>query len=179
MALHRRLNLLQASALNMANMVGSGPFITIPLILAAMGGPQAMIGWGVGLILALCDGMVWSELATTMPYSGGSYLYLRDAFGKFGRVMAFLFIWQFLVSGPAEIASGAIGFRQYLGYLDVQFHGNTTMLAHFTPPLVCICATALLYRRIESVGKLAVIMWVGMLITITIVVTLGVRNFDL
>src|SRR5258706_4977296 len=112
--LHRRLTLLQATALNMANMVGSGPFITIPLILAAMGGPQAMIGWGVGLILALCDGLVWSELSVAMPASGGSYLYLKEAFNprRFGRIIAFLFIWQFLISGPAEIASGAIGFSQ-------------------------------------------------------------------
>src|SRR5713226_4099297 len=106
----RSLGLVESTALNMANMVGSGPFITIPLVLGAMGGPQAMLGWAVGLVLALCDGMVWSELATAMPNSGGSYVYLREAFDprKFGRTMAFLFIFQFLVSGPAEIATGAI-----------------------------------------------------------------------
>ncbi len=177
-ALERRLNLLQASALNMANMVGSGPFITIPLILGAMGGPQAMIGWIVGLVLALCDGMVWSELATAAPDSGGSYLYLRRGFGKFGPVAAFVFIFQFLVSGPGEIASGAIGFRQYLGYLDRQFAGNSTVLAQVTAPLVCVVCAALLYRRIETIGKLAVAMWIGMLATIAVVVFLGVTHFD-
>ncbi len=176
--MERRLSLVESSALNMANMVGSGPFITIPLILGAMGGPQAMIGWGAGLILALCDGMVWSELATAMPESGGTYLYMRQGFGRFGRIAAFLFIFQFLISGPAEIATGAIGFRQYLGFLSEPFKGNLTLLAHLTPPLVCLVCTALLYRRIESIGKLAVVMWIGMLATIGIIVILGIRNFD-
>src|SRR5436305_2489228 len=100
--LQRRFGLLQATALNMSNMIGIGPFITIPLLMAAMGGPQAMLGWVVGLVIACGDGLVWSELGAAMPGSGGTYLYLRDAFGKqtFGRAMAFLFIWQFLLSGP-------------------------------------------------------------------------------
>jgi len=174
--LHRGLTLLQATALNMSNMVGSGPFITIPLILGAMGGPQAMIGWGVGLVLAVCDGLVWSELSVAMPSSGGSYLYLKEAFNprKFGRIMAFLFIWQFLISGPAEIASGAIGFSQYLGYLD-----PGVKLSVVIRPLLCLLCTFLLYRPIESVGKLAVVMWVGMMLTIAIIVTLGFKNFNM
>src|SRR6266487_1906253 len=113
--LHRRFNLLQATALNMTNMVGIGPFITIPLLMSALGGPQAMIGWLIAMLIAIPDGMVWSELGAAMPGSGGSYLYLREAFGRetFGRLMAFLFIWQFIFSGPLEIASGLIGFIQY------------------------------------------------------------------
>lgn len=178
MSLLRRLTLLEASALNMANMVGSGPFITIPLILGAMGGPQAMLGWGAGLVLAMCDGLVWSELSTAMPESGGTYLYLRRGFGKYGRLAAFVFIFQFLVSGPAEIASGAIGFRQYLGFLYQPFHDNTTFLSHITAPLVCLICAALLYRRIESVGKLAIIMWIGMLATITVIIVSGLRHFN-
>ena len=181
--LHRRLNLLQASALNMANMVGVGPFITIPLILGTMGGPQAMIGWMVGAVLAICDGMVWAELSTAMPYSGGTYVYLREAFGRLpirglGQIIAFLFIWQFLISGTAEIASGAIGVRQYYGYLDPHFHGNTTMLAHLLPPFVCLVCVALLYRRIESVGKLAVVLWVGMIATMLVMIFMGLRHFN-
>src|SRR5437879_1324772 len=96
--LARRVNLLQATALNMTNMVGIGPFITIPLLMSALGGPQAMIGWLIAMLIAIPDGMVWSELGAAMPGSGGSYLYLREAFGRenFGRLMAFLFIWQFI-----------------------------------------------------------------------------------
>src|SRR6266568_1725233 len=117
--LQRRFGLLQATALNMSNMIGIGPFITIPVLMAAMGGPQAMLGWVVGLVIACGDGLIWSELGAAMPGSGGSYLYLRDAFGRqtFGRAMAFLFIWQFLLSGPLEIASGYLGFAQYAHFL--------------------------------------------------------------
>ena len=101
----------------MTNMMGVGPFITIPLLMTALGGPQAMLGWLVALLIVIPDGMVWSELGAAMPGSGGSYVYLREGFGreKWGRLMAFLFIWQFILSGPLEIASGYIGFAQYLG----------------------------------------------------------------
>src|ERR671928_1777201 len=117
--LPRRLGLVQATALNMSNMIGIGPFITIPLLMTALGGPQAMVGWVVAVLIAVFDGMIWSELGAMMPGSGGSYLYLREAYGResFGRLMAFLFIWQFILSGPLEIASGYIGFAKYTGYV--------------------------------------------------------------
>ena len=70
--------MVQATAMNMSNMVGIGPFITIPVLMTALGGPQAMLGWLVALILALADGLVWSELGAAMPGSGGSYHFLRD-----------------------------------------------------------------------------------------------------
>src|SRR5690242_19344278 len=94
----RRFGLLQATALNMTNMIGVGPFITIPALMSAMNGPQAMMGWMVALVIAMADGLVWSELGAALPGSGGSYLYLRDGFGRetFGRMMTFLFIFQFL-----------------------------------------------------------------------------------
>src|SRR5579871_4576900 len=114
----RGFGLLQAAALNMSNMVGVGPFITIPLIIASMGGPQCMLGWLAGAVLAVCDGLVWSELAASIPGTGGTYLYLREAFRKtrLGEVLPFLFIWQFIFSGPLEIGSGLIGVTQYVGY---------------------------------------------------------------
>ncbi|NDD65901.1 MAG: amino acid permease, partial [Acidobacteria bacterium] len=117
--LHRHFGPLQATALNMSNMIGIGPFITIPLLMSAMGGPQSLLGWLIAVIIVIPDGMVWSELGAALPGSGGSYLYLREGFGNrtLGRLMAFLFIWQFILSGPLEIASGYIGFASYLGYL--------------------------------------------------------------
>jgi amino acid transporter len=118
-SLTRSFGLLHATALNMANMVGVGPFITIPLLMAAMGGPQSLLGWLVGALIVVCDGQVWSELGAALPGSGGSYRFLREAYGRdrWGRLMAFLFIWQFILSGPLEIASGLIGFGQYATYL--------------------------------------------------------------
>src|SRR6187397_3543866 len=118
-ALQRRFGLVQATALNMINMIGIGPFITIPLLMTALGGPQALLGWLVALVIVLCDAMVWSELGAAMPGSGGSFVYLRETFGaqRFGRLMAFLFVWQFVLSGPLEIASGYIGFAQYTGFI--------------------------------------------------------------
>src|SRR5260221_4154968 len=115
----RRFGLVQATALNMSNMIGVGPFITIPLLMSALGGPQAMLGWIVAVLIAIPDGMVWSELGAAMPGSGGSNLYLRHGSRRetLGRLMAFLFIWQFILSGPLEIASGYIGFARYTVYV--------------------------------------------------------------
>jgi amino acid transporter len=179
----RRLSLLQATALNMANMVGSGPFITIPALMGTIngGGPQALLGWVVGLAIAIPDGLVWAELGAQMPGSGGSYLYLRDGFGreKWGRLMAFLFIWQFILSGPMEIGTGFIGFKQYLHYfwpgvaeaqLDARLKIITVALG--------VLAIFLLYRKIGSIGKITVGLWIGMLLTTGAVIFGGLGHFN-
>jgi basic amino acid/polyamine antiporter, APA family len=160
----------------MANMVGVGPFITIPLIIASMGGPQCMLGWLLGAVLALCDGLVWSELAAAMPGTGGSYLYLREAFRRtrLGRVLPFLFIWQFIFSGPLEIASGYIGFAQYVGYF---WRGMTGAGMRVVSLSVGALVILMLYRRITAVGKLAVVLWIGMLATMLWVIVSGMTHF--
>lgn len=161
----------------MTNMLGAGPFITIPLLMSALGGPQALLGWVVALVIVLCDGMVWSELGAAMPGSGGSFNYLREAFGRarLGRLMAFLFVWQFLLSGPLEIASGYIGFASYATYLWNGL-GRAESIALIVA--VGIVNVALLYRRIHSIAKITVSLWVGTLITVLAVIVTGATNFD-
>ena len=109
--LERGLGLIEATSLNMTFMVGIGPFIVIPLIVHAMGGPQCILAWVVGAVLAALDGCVWAELGAAMPQAGGSYVFLREAYGakRLGRLMSFLFIWQTLVSGAAEHFFGRAG----------------------------------------------------------------------
>lgn len=171
------MGLLEATALNMSNMVGVGVFVTIPLIIAAMGGPQCLLGWVLGAVLALCDGLVWSELAAAMPGTGGTYLYLRAAFHKtrLGEILPFLFIWQFIFSGPLEIASGYIGFAQYVGYFWHNMGATGTRLVSVA---VGVLVIALLYRGITAVGKLTVVLWVGMLVTVLCVIVSGFANFN-
>jgi amino acid transporter len=175
--LPRRFGLLQATALNMTNMIGIGPFITIPLLMSALGGPQAMLGWVVGVIIAISDGMVWSELGAALPGSGGSYVYLREGYGRerWGRLAAFLFIWQFILSGPLEIASGYIGFAKYAGYLwpSLAWGGGAAVAV-----AVGLLNIVLLYRHIGTIGKLTVTLWVGTLITTLAVILTGAFNFD-
>ena len=176
-ALTKSLSLLQASAFNMSNMVGIGVFLTIPLILAELPGPQALLGWLAGALLAICDGMIWCELGAAMPGSGGTYLFLRETFGprKWGRFFAFLFIWQFILSGPLEIASGSIGFADYFKY----FVPNLSNLHHgLLAALVAFVALALCYRRIQTVGKIMVVLWAGMIVTVGLVVTAGFSHFN-
>src|SRR3954471_19186644 len=177
----RKFGLLQATALNMTNMIGIGPFITIPVLMSALGGPQAMLGWFVALAIAIPDGMVWSELGAAMPGSGGSYLYLREGFGRatFGRLMAFLFIWQFILSGPLEIASGCIGFAQYLSYLvPALAKPENARLAQMVGAGVAALAVVLLYRQITTIGKITVSLWVGTMLTVGVVIVSGLMHFD-
>ena len=176
-ALPRRFGLLQATALNMTNMMGVGPFITIPLLMTALGGPQAMLGWLVAVLIVIPDGMVWSELGSSMPGSGGSYVYLREGYGRetWGRLAAFLFIWQFILSGPLEIASGYIGFSQYLGYL---WPSLTDIHFALIAAAVGLLNLALLYRPIGSLGPLTVVLWAGSLLTTAAVIVTGAGHFD-
>lgn len=175
--LTRGFGLLQATALNMSNVVGVGPFITIPLMMATMGGPQAMLGWILGALLAVCDGQVWSELGAAWPGSGGSYRYLREAYGpeRFGRLIGFLFIWQFVLSGPLEIASGLIGFSHYASYL---WPGMTPLSRKLLAATVGAMALVFLYRRITFLGKVTVTLWVGTVLTMASILVLGLPHFD-
>src|SRR5215218_3226853 len=175
--LPRRFGLLSSTALNMTNMMGAGPFITIPLLMTALGGPQAMLGWLVALVIVICDGMVWSELGAAMPGSGGSFQYLREAFGRerFGRLMAFLFVWQFVLSGPLEIASGYIGFAAYASYIWKGL-GRSGAVALIV--VVGLINVVLLYRRIHAIARITVSLWVGTLITELGVIGTGAIHFD-
>lgn len=177
LSLTRGMGLLQSTAANMLEMIGIGPFITIPGILAAMGGPQAMIGWVLGLLIASCDGLVWAELGAAMPGTGGSYQYLQRAYGvnRLGRMMGFLFIWQTIITAPLSLAGGAVGFANYTKYL---WPAMTATQGKIVAALLCLAITALLYRDITSIGKLSVVLWVVVLATVGWVLVAGLLNFE-
>ena len=175
--LDRSLGLLHATATNMATMVGIGPFITIPLIVSAMGGPQAMLGWVVGALIAICDGQVWAELSTALPGEGGSYVYLRETYSKyFGKLIAFLFIWTFLFCGPLEIASGIVGMVNYLAFLAPAWTETHFRLLAFA---VGVLTIVLHYKRIRFVGAVTVVLWVVMMVTVVCTIVAGISNFHI
>lgn len=173
--LERGMGLWGAISANVLNMVGVGPFLTIPLALAAMGGPQAMLGWILGAVLALCDGLVWAELGSRFPDSGGPYYFLLHAFGEHGpgRLFAFLFLWQSLLAGPISIASGAVGFAQYA----TVFHPFTHMQLGIIGMLLCLANIALLYRSIRSIGAISVIVTIVVIATCVLICFAGLMHF--
>src|SRR5712692_9484727 len=140
-ALERGLGLKEAVALNMIEMVGIGPFVVIPLVIKAMGGPQCLLAWAASAVLALLDGFVWSELGAAMPLAGGSYVFLRESYGpgRWGRLMSFLLIWQTLIQAPL----------------------------------------VLLYRRIATIGKISLLLCVGVIGTFVWLIWGGATHFDL
>ena len=171
------MGLFPALASNMLNMVGIGPFVTIPLILSAMGGPQALMGWIVGALIALCDGLVWAELGAAMPGTGGSYEYLQQAFGSqgHGRLMGFLFLWQVMLAAPITAASGAVGFAEYARYLAPSLSGGEQKIVAVA---VCLLATALLYRDIRAIGKISTVLWIGLMLAVASLSGAGFHIFS-
>jgi APA family basic amino acid/polyamine antiporter len=196
----RGVGLAGATTLNMIDMIGVGPFITIPLIVSAAGGPQAMLGWIFGAFFALCDGLVWAELGAAMPGAGGSYWYLKEIYGPqtLGRLLSFLFIWQLSFSAPLSIASGCIGLSHYAGYLwpglertlvERTLHAGLPLLGGLDVRLVlmpgtfvaiaaCALVIVLLYRRITAVAKLAELLWVGVALTVAWIIFAGLTHFS-
>jgi amino acid transporter len=195
----RGVGLAGATTLNMIDMIGVGPFITIPLIVSAAGGPQAMLGWIAGAVLALCDGLVWAELGAAMPSAGGSYHYLKEIYGPktLGRLLSFLFIWQLSFSAPLSVASGCIGLSHYAGYLwpglERVLAANTLQAAvplvgimearvvvtpaTFVAIATCACVVFLLYRRITAVTRIAELLWVGGALAMTWILVAGFTHF--
>ena len=171
----RRIGQFQATAINMSQMVGIGPFITIPLMVGAFGGPQAIIGWIAGAILALADGLIWAELGGSMPGAGGTYIYLREAFQyRTGRLMPFLFTWTAMLFIPLIMSTGVAGFVSYLTYL-------WPSMTHTQGDLVglglCVLVVLLLWRRIESIGKLTAVLWTVMIVSVLSVIVAAFTHF--
>src|SRR6202790_3070153 len=175
-SLERGLGLKEAVALNMIEIVGIGPFIVSSLVIRAMGGPQAMIAWLAGALLATLEGFVWSELGPAMPKAGGTYVFLREAYGpaRWGRLMSFLFVWQTFVQAPLSVASASIGFARYASYL----HPLTFLPAKVVSGSLVIFLVILLYRRITTIGKISVLLWLGVVGTMLWLIWGGVRHFD-
>ncbi|MBB5057552.1 amino acid transporter [Granulicella aggregans] len=178
--------------LNMLDMIGVGPFITMPLILAAMGGPQAMLGWILGAVLALCDGLVWAELGAALPEAGGTYHFLRMIYpGKLGRVLAFLFLFQLCFSAPLSMASGAIGLGQYATYLLPGLaRGGATRILHVgaysagvsvswataVAIAAVVLAVVLLYRNLARIQVISIAMGAVVMATIGWILVTGVLH---
>lgn len=172
--LERRLSLRQATAINMIDMVGIGPFITLPMVIGMMNGPYFLYAWIAGALLSFIDAIVWSELGAAFPKAGGSYNFLKEAYGGkgAGKMMSFLFVWQTMIQAPLVIASAAIGFASYLSYL--------LPLTAFTSKLVSgsvvILIVVLLYRRIEEIGKISVFLWGGVILTLLWIIGGGIAH---
>jgi len=175
--LDRGMGLLQATATNIIGMVGVGPFLTIPFMVTAMGGPHILYAWIFGAVLALCDGLVYAELGAALPGSGGPYVYLREAYRPFGlgRLMAFVFIFQVMLVAPLSIAGGAVGFADYLGF----YWTSMGPIQHnLIAAAVCVIVTALLYRDIRSIGRLSVVMLGVVMATVGWVIVAGIFSFS-
>jgi amino acid transporter len=167
-----------AVAINVITMVGIGPLITIPLVLRALHGPLSLAGWIAGALLALCDGLVWAELGSRYPGSGGTYGFLRSAFGPhaLGRLLGFLFVWQTVFSAPLFLASGYIGFANYAGYLFPRLTAHPAE-ASAVAIAVGIATIAALYRRIGTVARLGIVLCCAALAALLCVIVSGFVHF--
>ncbi len=168
----RGLGLKESISANVVEMLGIGPFVTIPILVAAMGGPHSMLGWLLGAVLAVCDGLVWAELGAAMPGAGGSYIYLREAYGpnRMGQMMSFLFVWMIFFTAPLSVATGAVGFAQYARYLKPDLSESGTQLLAVG---ICLLITFSLYRGIRTIGRLSFVLMLAAVGTILWVIASG------
>lgn len=179
--LERRIGPLQATAINMTQMCGIGPFVTIPAMVATIGGPEAMFGWIIGAILALADGLIWAELGAAMPGAGGTYLYLREAFQyRTGRLMPFLFVWSAVLFIPLIMSTGIIGLVQYLGYLipGVTSESGNTVLGKVIGVGIVLLIMVALFRKIGQIGKLTTALFVVMLVATLSTIVAAFTHFS-
>jgi amino acid transporter len=180
-ALERKIGPVQATAINMTQMCGIGPFVTIPAMVATFGGPEAMFGWIIGAILALADGLIWAELGAAMPGAGGTYIYLREAFQyRTGRLMPFLFVWSAVLFIPLIMSTGVIGLVQYLGYLlpgVTDADGNTGLGKIIGIGITRVIMVSL-FRKIGQIGKLTTVLFVIMLIAVLSTIVAAFTHFD-
>jgi amino acid transporter len=170
-----RMGFFGACSSNMLNMIGVGPFLSIPLVLIAVHGSKVLLAWILGALISLCDGLVWAELGSAMPYSGGPYFYLRRAFGEesYGRAASFLVLWASVLTAPLLIASGAVGFSQYLHYLWPSLHDAALCALAMA---VCLINVVLLYRRITTIGAISIGLWVLVIGTIVWIIVGGAEQ---
>ncbi|WP_083257043.1 APC family permease [Arcticibacter eurypsychrophilus] len=170
----RSLGLVQATAINMIDMVGIGPFITLPMVISMMNGPYFLYAWLAGAFLSMVDAMVWSELGAAFPKAGGSYNFLKETYGKnsVGKLMSFLFVWQTMIQAPLVIASASIGFAYYLSYLIPL----TPILSKMVSGGVVILIIVLLYRKIEDIGKISIVLWVTVILTLFWIIGGGIAH---
>ena len=171
--LKRKISLVQATAINMIDMVGIGPFVVMPLVVSYFYNGLFLWAWIFGALIAFIDGMVWSELGAKYPLAGGTYNFHRIAFGENGgRLMSFLFVWQTSIQAPLVVASGAIGFAQYLSYLvDLSFW-EQKMVSGGLVVLIFL----LLYRKIETIGKISVVLGTIVILTILWIIVSGLSH---
>jgi fructoselysine transporter len=173
LSLPRKINLLQASAINMIDMVGIGPFVVMPLVISYFHNGLFLWAWIFGALTAFVDAMIWSELGAAYPLAGGTYNFLRIGYGdKWGKLMSFLFVWQTSIQAPLVVASGAIGFAQYLSYL-VHLGSLEQKLVSGT---LVIIVFLLLYRKIETIGKISVILWIVVVLTVLWIIISGLSH---
>lgn len=173
-ASERKLGLFQATAINMIDMVGIGPFITMPIVIKYMNGPYFLYAWIAGAVLSFIDAMIWSELGAAFPLAGGSYNFLKETYAKTGagKLMSFLFVWQTMIQAPLVIASAAIGFAAYFSYLVPLEPWQSKLISGGVVVLIVI----LLFRKIEAIGKISVVLWVIVIGTIVWIIGGGVAH---
>ena len=115
-ALPRRLGLATATALVVAEVIGVGIFLTPASMAKSLGSPFWMlVVWLTMGASAIGGALCFGVLAARYPLAGGSYVYLKEAYG---RRIAFLYGWlSLLVADPGITAALAIGMAGYVGYL--------------------------------------------------------------
>jgi APA family basic amino acid/polyamine antiporter len=113
-SLERGLNVWHAVAIVAGTIIGSGIFLVPAEMMQAVGSAGLVyLAWIVGGLLSFFGALTYAELGAVRPYSGGEYVYVRDAYGP---LPGFLYGWTwFLIAKPGSIATVTSGIVRVLG----------------------------------------------------------------
>jgi APA family basic amino acid/polyamine antiporter len=126
--LPRVLGVSHATAIVVGTIIGSGIFLVPQEMMRAVGSSSLVyLAWIAGGLLSLFGAMTYAELGAMMPFAGGEYVYLRNAYGN---LTAFLYMWTwFAVAKPASIASVTTGLARTLAIFPI-FRGLEHVAIH-------------------------------------------------
>ena len=149
----RNIGWVTATGIVVANMIGSGIFVTSGIMAGKLPGSWWVLAcWVFGGFIALMGALCYTELATRMPDEGGEYVYLKRLYHP---VLGFLTGWtSFIVGFSAPIAGSALGFSEYVfAGLNIDIltmsPGLLVFLKKVTAIVIIVLFTSLHYRGVR------------------------------
>jgi APA family basic amino acid/polyamine antiporter len=170
----RQISLTTATAIVVANMIGSGIFISTGIIANRVPGPGWVLTcWVIGGLIAISGALCYAELSTRMPEVGGEYVYLKKLYHP---LLGFLTGWTSLIVGfSAPIAGAALSFSEYtFAGMDMPFAGSIVMPKKIIAVLIILIFTLVHYLGVQLGSKVQ-----NFLTALKILIVLGLASLGL
>ena len=168
--LERSLSLITVIAISIGGMLGSGIFV-LPGLAAAKTGSSVWLAYLIAALCILPAALSKSELATAMPSSGGTYVYIERAFGPILGTVAGIGLWLSLL---LKSSFALVGFGAYLSILISIDPDLTRIVAVFFLGLILL----LNIFGVKKVGKVQIVIVALSLACLTLILIFGLPEIN-